>query len=186
MRTTSASCSECPAGAGSSFLSEELSAQWGELASALGQLVISFSRLEYRITGLVACYLGDTRRSARHATGAVMSFRQMADFVLVLHDLYLGKNHKLTTNVYEVVRKMRDFEETRNRLLHSMWAIGGSEWLRTKAKHKRGEGLRITEEVAKPKDIAAVADEILFFSEGIEMVLLMHQLEKEVRTRKRG
>jgi len=130
--------------------------QFGEetnrIFRAIGGVVVSFQLLELWVAEALGESLGMKAKDDRHLVSAAMSYRQKVDLLFELYARHGAPNPKVSPVVTK--RAMLVAEEFRNRVVHSVWAVHGSDskqWVRTKANLRGRAGFDVTTKPARAK-----------------------------------
>lgn len=130
------------------------------LFAAIGRIVVEFQQMESwlaeSLTGLLALDpMGD-----RHTVLASMSFRQKVDLLFVLYGR--KRRHDLKTPMETVRKALHKAEEYRNRIVHSVWAVGGTPrtWIREKSSLRGKKGLGVTSRAVDIAHLEKSADSL--------------------------
>ena len=148
---------------------EEIQIVEDQLAAVIGRLAIEFGRLELDVAELVTAAFGVADIDSRDAVDAVLSFRQKLDLVSALASSVVSTPQQLD-GVRVCIRRLGEFEEQRNSLIHAFWGLERSQaetsernFVRSKWRSDRKKGLVRTVKPADVEGIQALTEEIIKF-----------------------
>jgi hypothetical protein len=113
------------------------------VATALGNVVIQFGRLEVALSDVVSAGLGDGGIEKRDIIDAILSFRQKLDVISCLVAIS-SYDDAMLNKARDMIKKLTEFESKRNSYIHSFWGLensSSSSIMRSKRKVKRKNGL---------------------------------------------
>ncbi|MGV3598046.1 MAG: hypothetical protein ACO1PI_09265 [Bacteroidota bacterium] len=107
----------------------------------IGDLVVSFALLEEQLKQLVSLFMPWDESKI---VTAELSFKALRALVLSLFLKKLGENDNDFIKIKAFIRRAGKIEETRNKIMHSLWAAGEDmDYItRIKATAKEGKGFQ--------------------------------------------
>ncbi len=130
------------------------------LYSEIGRTVVAFQRTEFHVADSLAIVLRLKELDSRHMLMAAMSYKQKVELLMAL----LSRNDPGLTAIasLESIRSALFLaEEFRNRIVHSLWTVDGSEdlrWIQVKASIKSRVGLSVKTLDAASQDLKTAND----------------------------
>jgi len=150
-----------------------------EFLEAIGDVTVSYASLQWTLDILICSLLTGLDSDKRGAVTANLTFSQL---VTLLDALYVHHEPKQIpySSVAEIIQRLRDVAQARNRLNHSM-IMHSRESLKliSFTKNKKGRGLKavestltIDEIVSLTKNIQEVGGALIELNQAIEGVAL--------------
>jgi hypothetical protein len=141
----------------------------GEHLKHFGDITVSFALLESCVKNLAESLLGTSQRVGQIVT-AELSFKALRDLTI---SLYLERNGEDDdfAQLRLLTQRLKEIEEKRNQMTHSLWAVGDDTGsiTRIKASARERHGLQFRFEQIKSEDLASLAEDIKKLGEEIQV-----------------
>lgn len=139
-----------------------------EHLKCIGDIIVSFALLEFNIQTLIGSLINEHQSIGQIIT-AELSFKNLRALAI---SLYLER-HGEDSDYHQLksyMSRAREIEETRNNIIHSIWAAGEDKdhITRIKTTAKQKHGLKFKFEEMSAKDLGSFAESIRQLTQEIQ------------------
>jgi len=140
----------------------------------IGDITVSFALLESTLQSLIGSLIAEHQRIGQIIT-AELAFRNLRALAISLNKERHGEDSDFTT-LRALIQRCTEVEETRNQIIHSLWAAGNTAdtITRIKTTAKEKHGIRFHVNQAGESDLASVANELKILAEDIQRFWIGH------------